>query len=228
LELRSTPYVTVGRFPHKIGPADLRPVAPPDHTVHLKRIAASGDAPRMHPCPKCKTQTLAPLAADRGGDPEIVPPSRCTHCRGVWLPHEAIEQHLVPASVDKEQAAPAADGLAGFCPRCKGLLVRARFEGSQAFHLDRCPSCSGVWFDAGEWAAVASSEWLTHLDDLWDPVWRRRVRERNARARQMEEIERALGPETLERLRAAVAALRNHPMRALGLSYLIGELRSPH
>ncbi|HYS09665.1 MAG TPA: zf-TFIIB domain-containing protein [Myxococcales bacterium] len=181
----------------------------------------------MRACPKCKTQTLAPLASGRSDDPEVVPPSRCTHCQGVWLPHEAIEQHLVPASVDSERAAPIADGLAGFCPRCKGLLVRARFEGSRPFHLDRCPACAGVWFDAGEWAAVASSEWLTHLDDLWDPAWRRRVREKKAHARHLEEIERALGPEILERLRAAVSALRNHPMRALGLSYLIGELRSP-
>ena len=181
----------------------------------------------MRPCPKCKTQTLAPLAPGRAGDKEVVPPSRCTHCQGVWLPHEAIDQHLVPASVDTERAAPAADGVAGFCPRCKGLLVRARFEGSQPFHLDRCPACAGIWFDAGEWATVASSEWLTHLDDLWDPLWRRRVREKTARARHLEEIERALGPEVLERLRAAITALKHHPMRALGLSYLIGELRSP-
>jgi Zn-finger nucleic acid-binding protein len=198
-----------------------------DHTVHLNRIVPSGDARAMRTCPKCKTQTLAPLAQDRADIPDVVPPSRCTHCQGVWLPHEAIEQHLVPASVDTERAAPIADELAGFCPRCNGLLVRAEVEGPRAFHLDRCPACAGVWFDAGEWAAVASSEWLTHLDDLWDPVWRRRVRERRAQARHLEEIERALGPQTLTCLRAAVAALRNHPMRSLGLSYLIEELRSP-
>jgi Zn-finger nucleic acid-binding protein len=205
----------------------VRPRRRGDHTVHLKRIVPSGDARGMRTCPKCKTPTLAPLAEDRADMPDVVPPSRCTHCQGVWLPHEAIEQHLVPASVDTERAAPLADGLAGFCPRCKGVLVRARVEGRQPFHLDRCPACAGVWFDAGEWAAVASSEWLTHLDDLWDPVWRRRVRERRAHARHLEEIERALGRETLERLRAAVAALRDHPMRSLGLSYLIEELRSP-
>ena len=181
----------------------------------------------MRRCPKCKDKTLAALAPERADDPEVVPPSRCTHCQGVWLPREAIEQHLVPASVDSRRAAPAADGVAGFCPRCNGLLVRALFDGSLPFHLDRCPSCAGVWFDAGEWAAVASSEWLTHLDDLWDPVYRRKLRQRTAHARQLEEIERALGLETLERLRAAVSALRNHPKRALGLSYLISELRSP-
>src|SRR5206468_12025110 len=113
------------------------------------------------------------------------------------------------------------------CPGCRGLLVRARVEASHPFHLDRCPACAGVWFDAGEWAAVASTEWLTHLDDLWDPAWQRRARERQAQKRHLQEIERALGAETLERVRAAIAALRNHPRRSLGLSYLLAELRSP-
>src|SRR5882672_41741 len=95
----------------------VRPTRRGDHTVHLKRIVPRGDARGMRTCPKCKTPTLAPLAEDRADMPEVVPPSRCTHCQGVWLPHEAIEKHLVPASVDTERAAPLADGLAGFCPR---------------------------------------------------------------------------------------------------------------
>jgi len=181
----------------------------------------------MRTCPKCKTQTLAPLAEDRVTDPDTVPPSRCTRCRGVWLPRGAVDQHVVPPSLDTEPAATSADEIPGFCPGCRGLLVRARVEASHPFHLDRCPACAGVWFDAGEWAAVASTEWLTHLDDLWDPAWQRRARERQAQKRHLQEIERALGAETLERVRAAIAALRNHPRRSLGLSYLIAELRSP-
>ena len=98
----------------------VRPTRRGDHTVHLKRIVPNGDARGMRTCPKCKTPTLAPLAEDRAELRDVVPPSRCTHCQGVWLPHEAIEQHLVPASVDTERAALVADGLAGFCPRCKG------------------------------------------------------------------------------------------------------------
>ena len=182
----------------------------------------------MFPCPKCKTQTLAPLAEGRETAEDTVPPSRCSHCRGVWLPHGAVAQHVVPPALDAGAvAAPAADGLAGFCPGCRGLLARARVEGRHPFHLDRCPSCAGVWFDAGEWAAVASTEWLTHLDDLWDPAFRRKAREKLAQQRHLEEIERALGADTLQRLQHAIAALRNHPRRSLGLSFLIEELRTP-
>lgn len=198
-----------------------------DHTVHLKLIAGGSDARAMRPCPKCKTPTLASLAPDRDTDPDVVPPSRCTGCQGVWLPHDAIGHQVVPPSPEAEAAPPTADGLPGFCPACRGLLVRAKVEAPRPFHLDRCPACAGVWFDAGEWAAVASTEWLTHLDDLWDPVWRRRAREQQARKRHLLEIERALGAETLARVRAAIEALRNHPERSLGLSYLIEQLRTP-
>src|SRR5205085_7746544 len=97
-----------------------------DHTVHLKHIAAGSDPRPMRSCPKCKMPTLTALAPDRVTDPDVVPPSRCATCRGVWLPHDAIEQHVVPPSADVDTPAPVADGLPGFCLGCRGLLVRAR------------------------------------------------------------------------------------------------------
>src|SRR6202045_4856195 len=127
----------------------VRPRRRDDPTAQLKRIVPSGDARGMRTCPKCKAPALAPLAEDRADMPGVVPPPRCTHCHGVWLPHEAIEQPLVPASVDTERAAPVADGLAGFCPRCNGLLVRARVEERQPFRLDRCPAWARAWFGGG-------------------------------------------------------------------------------
>ena len=183
----------------------------------------------MRLCPKCKSPTLAPLGAvQSGGDPDLVPPSRCVTCRGVWLPHEAVAEHLVPAAVDAPVATPSpADELPGFCPRCRGILVRARVNDDNPFHLDRCPICRGIWFDAGEWAAIASTEWLNHLDDLWDPVWRKKVRDQRAENRHLETIEHALGREVFAKVQAAVQALRKHPMRSLGLSFIVEELRGP-
>jgi Zn-finger nucleic acid-binding protein len=136
-----------------------------------------------------------------------------------------LAEKLVPGSIDAV-AAPStdADQLPGFCPRCRGILERARVVDEHPFHLDRCPACRGIWFDSGEWAAVASTEWLHHLDDLWDPVWRKKVRDERADNRHLETIEHALGAETFAKLKAAVDVLRNHPMRSLGLSYLVEEL----
>jgi len=185
----------------------------------------------MHDCPKCKSATLLPLSAPRArgasGEP-FVPPSRCSKCGGVWLPHEAVEAHQLPGSIDVTGPVPArADARSGVCPLCRGVLVRARVDTQHPFHLDRCPICGGIWFDSGEWAAIAASEWLTHLDDLWDPVWRKRVRERRAEKRHLETLEHALGPEAFAKMVDVVRVLRVHPMRSLGLSFLIDELRGP-
>ena len=135
---------------------------------------------------------------------------------------------LVPLSAPRRRA-PGGDPFIppSRCSRCRGVLVRARVDGEHSFHLDRCPICSGIWFDAGEWAAIAASEWLTHLDDLWDPVWRKRVRERRAEKRHLETLEHALGEEAFGKVVDAVRVLRSHPMRSLGLSFLIDELRGP-
>jgi Zn-finger nucleic acid-binding protein len=185
----------------------------------------------MHDCPKCKSATLVPLSAPRrrapGGDP-FIPPCRCSRCRGVWLPHEAVEAHHVPGSMEAAAQVPGdSDARSGICPLCRGVLVRARVEGDHSFYLDRCPICSGIWFDAGEWAAIAASEWLTHLDDLWDPVWRKRVRARRAEKRHLETLQHALGEEAFAKVVEVVRTLRAHPMRSLGLSFLIDELRGP-
>jgi len=134
----------------------------------------------------------------------------------------------MPGSIDAATPVPSvSDARSGICPLCRGVLVRARVDGEHSFHLDRCPICSGIWFDAGEWAAIAASEWLTHLDDLWDPVWRKRVRERRAEKRHLETLEHALGEEAFGKVVDAVRVLRSHPMRSLGLSFLIDELRGP-
>jgi Zn-finger nucleic acid-binding protein len=181
----------------------------------------------MHDCPKCKSPTLAALTGRTSSSP-FVPPSRCTRCRGVWLPHEAVEAHHLPASLEAAAELPnGADARAGVCPLCHGVLVRARVDSEHPFHLDRCPVCSGIWFDEGEWAAVAASEWLTHLDDLWDPIWRKRVRLKRAEKRHLETLQNALGDEAFGKVIQAVHALRGHPMRSLGLSFLIEELRGP-
>src|SRR5205823_4079907 len=105
-----------------------------------------------------------------------------------------VDAHLPPQPDDAAvEAAPQADALPGFCPRCRGILSRARVDTDHPFHLDRCNVCRGVWFDAGEWAAVASTEWLSHIDDLWDPVWRKKVREHRAENRHHQTIEQEVG-----------------------------------
>src|SRR5438105_10017850 len=146
----------------------------------------------LHFCPKCKSATLAPLSAAKPAvrsEAVPVPPSRCTNCRGVWMPHGALSLDLGLAKDDKPAPhAPTDDTNAkvGFCPAGHGLLIRARVDTADPFHLDRCGTCAGIWFDAGEWARLASTEWMNQIDQLWDPVFRKRLRETRARKTHLE------------------------------------------
>ena len=159
-----------------------------------------------------------------------MPPLRCRQCHGVWLPHESIREGLVPASAhvdDKpSEIAEDADARVGFCPAGHGFLRRARVDvAPHPFHLDRCSACAGVWFDAGEWASVAASEWLRHLDDLWDPNYQKRVREEATRKHAVEALKEALGDIAFEQVVETAAILRNHPMKSFALAYPLEETR---
>jgi Zn-finger nucleic acid-binding protein len=191
----------------------------------------------LHLCPKCKVPTLAPFSVHRQpprSEASPVPPSRCSTCDGVWMPHGALALEIRPPegpapAATGETPTPASgdnpDARVGFCPAGHGLLIRAKVETSRPFYLDRCGTCAGIWFDAGEWAALAATEWLHHVDDLWDPVFRRRLREERARKQQIEALEQALGAEAARKVVDLAGELKKHPHRSIAMAFLIDEVR---
>jgi Zn-finger nucleic acid-binding protein len=184
----------------------------------------------MHPCPKCRKDTLTPISFKRAvpDDPRILGPSRCTQCHGVWLPHEAVVLELKPSDAVEPEMSTQPTGLdaqVGFCPLGHGLMTRAMGEGTLTFHLDRCEICRGVWFDSGEWAVVAAGEWLRHLDDLWDPVHRKRMREQSEHAHRLAALHAALGDATYSKVVELAELLRDHPEKSVALAYLLDEAR---
>jgi Zn-finger nucleic acid-binding protein len=146
------------------------------------------------------------------------------------MPHGALSLDLgAPAEaappVEPASAAAGADAKVGFCPAGHGLLIRARVETQRPFHLDRCGTCAGIWFDAGEWAALASTEWMQHVDDLWDPVYRKRMREARARKQHLEELQDALGESVAQQVALLAVSLKAHPQRSLAVAFLLDELK---
>jgi Zn-finger nucleic acid-binding protein len=189
----------------------------------------------LHLCPKCKTATLNALSTARTpprSEASPVPPSRCTSCAGVWMPKGALSPELEPADGAPAASAPAdkapagADAKVGFCPAGHGLLIRARVETPKAaFHLDRCGTCAGIWFDAGEWAALAATEWLHHVDDLWDPIYKKRMREERSRKQHVDALAQALGATLAQQVAQLAGELKKHPHRSLAVAYLLDELK---
>lgn len=101
----------------------------------------------------------------------------------------------------------SSDGRTGLCPQGHGILIRARIDAEPGFFLERCPVCHGIWFDKGEWNALAQSHLLEHLDDLWDPAFRHQVREAHDEAGYRLRLARDLGAEVLDRLDVLAVAL---------------------
>lgn len=157
-------------------------------------------------CPKCEGVDLA-RARDKS-----VPVWECPACRGMWLmPGEA---ELLSSSGTAAQHAVArlpADKKGGACPFGHGHLDRARVDvedGGDAFYLDRCLACSGVFFDDGEWGRLARSHLLRHLDDLWDPLFQQRLDHERSDKRWRADLVEKLGDDivgTLEDLAAKIA-----------------------
>lgn len=73
----------------------------------------------------------------------------CPRCGGLWL--DASELSRVTNDAELERLAHAATSPSAAaalqCPRCAATLHEGRIE---SVAVDPCPSCKGVWLDAGE------------------------------------------------------------------------------
>lgn len=161
-------------------------------------------------CPKC-TSELTALA--RGA-------FKCGQCAGMFIPSP-----LVPF-LQEADGAPVTgvhDAQGGQCPVDRSILSRAEIAvGPEhtAIHLERCSSCRGIWFDAGEWSLLASHQLLENLDQLWTAEWRARQR----RLRSEREYERRLreefGPELFATLQSVAEKLKGYERRSQALAFL--------
>jgi Zn-finger nucleic acid-binding protein len=182
----------------------------------------------MSLCPKCKRDVeLSPADGTPTGLPHATDVMRCPDCRGLWLSHvgaQILKLAGEPLPDDVPGPAPDADRRAGMCPAGHGLLKRARVDVDDPFYLDRCPTCSGIWFDAGEWNRLATSHLLHSLFELWSPSFLRRQLEERIEATDREALGQKIGPELLGRIEEVAELLHDHPEAKDMLAYLEHKL----
>ena len=116
-------------------------------------------------CPKCGSE----MDKDKFRAIEI---DRCSGCRGLWfdnLEHEKLK--LLEGSESIDDGDPAlgkrydkVDRIK--CPICHTRMVRMVDARQRHIHYESCPACSGVFFDAGEFADFKKEDWLDRLRDL--------------------------------------------------------------
>lgn len=95
----------------------------------------------------------------------------CGECKGVWMDRKALtilhrqfhrRVNALPASLKGPVEAPRIKSRN--CPQCADVIFRGfDFLGVA---LDRCPKCTGLWFDAGELSTTLTNYWKTRPDEL--------------------------------------------------------------
>lgn len=166
-------------------------------------------------CPKTGDE-LTPLA--RGA-------FKCPTCNGMFVPRLAVElvkEETAPPSTNENEH----DGTGGRCPLDRSILIRAEIDmgdGKRALFLERCGTCHGVWFDAGEWSSLAERHLLENIDDFWTAEWRTSLRERRDQETHDRRLKEAFGPELYEELKVIAWKLRGHERRSQALAFLREE-----
>ena len=163
-------------------------------------------------CPKCRD---VELEAPEGRASRL---ARCPSCDGTWFPKDEARLGAVGELLSADSTIRPGgdqDRRTGLCPEGHGILIRALVEVEDPFYLERCAECHGIWFDKGEWNRLAQSHLLAHLERLWDPAWRFRLK-RSAGADEEPDggrrtrLVKALGAPAVEMIETLANALADH------------------
>ena len=160
-------------------------------------------------CPKCSSSlTSLPRGA-----------YRCARCGGLFVPQSAVSSAEIEDAI-----APAGkhDAETGRCPLDHTILSRAEIilTPELTLHLDRCGSCRGIWFDAGEWRAMADHHLLENIDQFWTAAWRARQRHQQEEQSYDRRLRESFGPELYASLQEIAAKLKGHDRRSQALAFL--------
>ncbi len=116
-------------------------------------------------CPKCDS-AMAKI------EYQSVVVDRCGGCHGLWfdnLEHEKLKLLEGSESIDTgdRKVGKQFDKVDRIgCPICHTSMVRMVDPKQRHIHFESCPACSGVFFDAGEFADFKKEDWLDALRDL--------------------------------------------------------------
>ena len=116
-------------------------------------------------CPKCDS-------AMEKVEYQSVVVDRCPGCFGLWfdnLEHEKLKLLEGSESIDSgdPKVGKRFDTVDRIdCPVCHTRTVRMVDAKQRHIHYESCTACSGVFFDAGEFADFKKEDWLDALRDL--------------------------------------------------------------
>ena len=174
-------------------------------------------------CPVCKKETLAKhqLEAD-------LPAYQCTDCGGIWISAlqywewiKGREEGPPDLTADVERPIPIEEAAqAKLCPESGHILRRYKVWPDVKFYLDRCGSCSGLWFDRDEWDYLRSHEQHDDVHIFFTDMWQEKLTAEEARRRFERMYLDRFGAEDYRRIQEIRAWLHQHPLGSALLAYL--------
>lgn len=119
-------------------------------------------------CPKCQSAMEAVVY----NDVEI---DRCTICKGIWFDAGEAEELRNARAAKAIDVGPEDTGAhmnaidRYLCPRCSGGMVRMVDPKQSHIWYEKCSSCGGSFFDAGEFRDLAETTISDFFKNLQTP-----------------------------------------------------------
>ena len=120
-------------------------------------------------CPKCESE-FETLTV------ENVEVDRCTGCGGIWfdaLEREDLKQIEESGSIDfvDKRVGEKYNKMQNItCPKCEVKMLRVADRTQFHIEFESCPTCSGTFFDAGEFKDLSEFTVVERLKKMVD-VW---------------------------------------------------------
>jgi len=154
-------------------------------------------------CPACQRASLHKTRTEDA-------PLRltCSHCGGHWVNADEywkwLEAHgpnLPERRPQEAESLPVEDSArAMICAECGHILTRCRVGGEIRFHLDRCATCGGMWFDRNEWEVLRERNLHDDAHFVFSAAWQHALGEEERRQAYLRRIISILGHEDFEKV----------------------------
>ncbi|MCP5095521.1 MAG: zf-TFIIB domain-containing protein [Chloroflexi bacterium] len=136
----------------------------------------------MH-CPICKT-TLNNHLLDQS-----LPAYQCGNCNGIWISAKDYWEWLnkrdetLPHTPSDMPLPLEESANARLCAECGRIMRRFKVWPDIPFYLERCSSCTSIWFDVGEWEAIKVRQLHDEIHLFFSKLWQEKLMDDERRKR---------------------------------------------
>ena len=174
-------------------------------------------------CPVCKTVALHSLESE-----ELPQRLICDTCGGQWVKSfqywKWLKTHgesLPEKPAEEGVQLPVSDSTkAKLCPECGHLLTMKKVGHGVDFHVDRCATCGGIWFDRNEWEILESRNLHDDVHFIFSSTWQRKVSDEENQRTYEKRIETLLGEQDFARVKDFKEWTATHPKRNTIMAFL--------